>query len=64
LKEGFDADIVIWDPSEQFTVRPELIYHRHKLTPYDGMELFGKVEATYVRGRRVLTTANSPVAEN
>jgi allantoinase len=53
LKEGFDADIVIWDPSQRFTVRPELVYHRHKLTPYSGMELFGKIEATYVRGRRV-----------
>ena len=49
----FDADIVIWDPSQRFTVRPELVYHRHKLTPYSGMELFGKIEATYVRGRRV-----------
>jgi allantoinase len=53
LAAGFDADIVVWDPDARFTVRPELVYHRHKLTPYSGMELFGKVEATFVRGQKV-----------
>lgn len=50
---GYDADVVLWDPDANFTVRPELVYHRHKLTPYEGMELFGRVAATYVRGKRV-----------
>ena len=53
LAAGYDADIVIWNPEECFTVVPELIQHRHKLTPYSGMELFGKIEATYVRGQKV-----------
>lgn len=53
LLAGCDADIVVWNPDTAFTIRPELIYHRHKLTPYSGMELFGKVEATFVRGQRV-----------
>lgn len=53
LADGYDADIFIWNPDEQFTVVPELIQHRHKLTPYSGMELFGKIEATFVSGRKV-----------
>jgi allantoinase len=53
IATGCDADLVVWDPDAQFTVIPELILHRHKLTPYSGMELFGKVEATYVRGKQV-----------
>jgi allantoinase len=53
LQVGYDADIVVWDPDAQFTVVPELIHHRHKITPYSGMELFGKVEVTYSRGRKV-----------
>ncbi len=53
LAAGFDADIILWDPDATFTVRPELVYHRHKLTPYSGIGLFGKVVSTYVRGRRV-----------
>jgi allantoinase len=53
LAPGFDADIVVWDPDERFTLLPELIQHRHKLTPYLGMELFGRVQASYVRGKEV-----------
>ena len=53
LTSGFDADIVIWDPDEKFVVVEELIQHRHKLTPYTGMELFGKIGATYVGGQKV-----------
>ena len=53
LAVGYDADIVIWDPDERFTVITELIQHRHKLTPYSGMELLGKIDATFVGGRKV-----------
>jgi allantoinase len=50
LARGFDADIVVWDPDATFTVDPELVYHRHKLTPYSGREMYGRVAAVYVRG--------------
>jgi allantoinase len=50
---GHDADLVVWRPEEEFTVTPERILHRHKVTPYLGARLFGVVEATYVRGERV-----------
>ncbi len=53
LQAGFDADIVVFDPEAEFAVDPELIFHRHKITPYSGMELFGKVEVTYSRGSKV-----------
>jgi len=53
LAAGMDADIVIWDPDDKFTVRRDLIEHRHKLTPYEGMLLYGKIHATYIRGRCV-----------
>ena len=53
LAPGFDADIVVWDPDAAFTVDPDLVYHRHKLTPYSGREVYGRVETVYVRGRSV-----------
>lgn len=53
LAIGYDADIVIWNPEENFTVVPKLIHHRHKLTPYSGMELFGRIASTVVRGKTV-----------
>lgn len=62
LRAGHDADIVVWDPNATFTVTPDIIQHRHKLTPYDGMRLFGKVAVTYSGGRRVFENGQFPSA--
>ena len=53
LAAGYDADIIVWDPETRFVVDPTELLHRHKLTPYAGRELLGKVSATYVGGRRI-----------
>ena len=53
IKDGYDADIVIWNPDREFKVEPALLHHRHKLTPYNGEVLRGLVEKTFVRGRMV-----------
>jgi allantoinase len=50
LAPGYDADIVVWDPDASFVVDPQKLHHRHKITPYAGRELYGKVEATFVVG--------------
>lgn len=57
LAPGYDADIVLWDPEKKFTVVPAIIEHRHKLTPYAGMELHGVVEMTYVNGKNVYSNS-------
>lgn len=48
-----DADIVIWDPVRECKVGPEMIHHRHQLTPYAGEVLQGVVEKTFLRGQMV-----------
>jgi len=53
LAAGYDADIIVWDPKARFVVDPTQLLHRHKLTPYAGRELFGRVTATYMAGRRI-----------
>src|SRR5438874_2526683 len=53
IKDGHDADIVIWNPDKEFTAGPSMIEHRHKLTPYNGETLRGVVEKTFVRGQMV-----------
>ncbi len=53
LVPGGDADILIWDPESSFVVSADMVRHRHKATPYEGMRLHGSVVETYVRGRRV-----------
>jgi allantoinase len=50
IEVGLDADFVMWSPEESFTVSPDLIEHRHKVTPYLGAELHGVVKETWVRG--------------
>lgn len=50
---GYDADFVVWNPEVETRIEPSMIQHRHKVTPYDGMQLMGKVERTYVRGQIV-----------
>jgi len=58
IAAGFDADFVLWNPDEAFVVEPSSIHHRHKLTPYLGRTLFGKVHATFVRGKKVFDRGN------
>lgn len=53
IRAGADADFVIFDPEAAFTVNTESLYQRHKLTPYMGAHLRGKVIATFLRGRPV-----------
>jgi allantoinase len=53
IEKGFDADIVVWNPDEKFTVEEKDIQHRHKITPYLNRELFGVVEQTYIGGKKI-----------
>jgi allantoinase len=54
LKEGYDADITVWDDSEELKITRESIEHKHKATPYMNEILFGKVIHTFVNGVQVV----------
>jgi allantoinase len=61
IAPGHDADLVVWDPSQEFATASSL-QERQNLTPYAGRRLRGVVKATYVRGQEVLSaTAPSGV---
>jgi allantoinase len=53
IEKGFDADIFVWSPDKKFTVKENIIQHRHKITPYLNRELFGVVEQTYLSGKKI-----------
>jgi allantoinase len=53
IAPGYDADIVIWNPGKRFLVRPKMLHHRHKLTPYANRSLRGVVQATILRGEMI-----------
>jgi allantoinase len=47
---GKDADFTVFDPDATFTIVPEMIRHRHKVTPYLGETLQGVVREVWVGG--------------
>jgi allantoinase len=53
LKQGADADLVVFDPEAAWIVAPEHLHFRHKLSPYLGAQLCGQVEETWLRGAQV-----------
>ncbi len=55
---GYDADLVIWEPDKAFVVKPDIIRHRHKITPYDGKTLYGKTHQTWLGGRKIFDDGN------
>ena len=51
---GKDADFVVWDPDAEVVLDgSHAIFHRHKVHPYQGRTLRGRVLATFVRGAQV-----------
>ncbi|HEY2759310.1 MAG TPA: amidohydrolase family protein [Pirellulales bacterium] len=50
---GLDADLIVFDPEAKWTVEADQLYHRHKVTPYNGEKLQGKVVRTYLAGKLI-----------
>jgi allantoinase len=55
---GRDADIAVFDPDASFVVRGAELAQRHPVTPYEGQRLFGRVQATFLRGRKIFQAGN------
>jgi len=50
---GSDADLVIVDPGRKMTIRNEAMLTPNHLTPFDGVEVTGRLLRTVLRGRSV-----------
>lgn len=53
IAEGYHADILIVDSDASFTISTDMIKHKHKITPYVGRHVVGKILTTFVRGQTV-----------
>lgn len=53
LQTGANADIVLFDPEQRWTVDENTLHGKSKNTPFKGMTLKGKVLLTIFRGRKV-----------
>jgi len=50
---GSDADLVVFDPTVEWTVRPQDLHMSPDYHPFTGMNLRGRVRHTFVRGHHV-----------
>jgi dihydropyrimidinase len=50
---GKDADIVVFDPDQKFTVTQSKLHMNVDYTPYEGFEVTGMPRAVYSRGKKV-----------
>ena len=64
LSSGMQADIVVWEPEALADTRTSALYHKHKITPYEGKKLRGKVVATFVRGSKVFDVEEGVAVES
>ena len=54
LKEGSDADIVLFNPEWSWTLSADTLHSAAHYTAYEGFPVTGKVVMTYLRGRLVM----------
>jgi allantoinase len=50
---GMDADLVLFDPDARFVVRARESPSAQGYTPFEGMEVRGRVKSTFLRGERI-----------
>jgi len=60
IAAGWDADFVVFDPEQQFTVTEDRLHQRHPVSPYLGETLRGVVKRTYLRGQMVFCDGEFP----
>jgi allantoinase len=60
IAAGFDADLLIMAPDEEHVVEPEQLFFRHKVSPYLGRRLVGRVHTTLLRGACVYDAQRHP----
>jgi allantoinase len=58
LAAGGDADFVVFNPDAEWTVGQNDLRFRHKVSPYLGAALRGRVLETWLRGQRAFSDGN------
>ena len=51
LAIGSDADITIWDPKWERTIKQDMLHDNMDYTPYEGMEVTGWPRTVIIRGK-------------
>lgn len=59
IAPGLDADLAVFDPDEEWVVRERDVLQRHKLTPYAGRRLRGRVRRVFLRGKEAFALSGA-----
>ena len=54
LEEGADADLVVFDPAERWTIRLDNQHSNCPYTLYEGQEILGRVRQVLARGETIV----------
>ena len=54
LAPGSDADILVWDPAAEHTIKAETHHMLTDYNCYEGLRVEGKPEQVYLRGRKIV----------
>ena len=54
LEEGTDADLVIFDPTQEWTLSDDKVHSASGYTPYRGFTVRGRVRTTILRGNIIM----------
>jgi dihydropyrimidinase len=54
LAAGSDADIVVWDPTVQWTITMDALHHESDYSPWEGWEVTGRPVTTILRGKVIV----------
>jgi allantoinase len=60
IEPGWDADLLVLSPDEPLLVEAERLFFRHKVSPYLGQRLLGRVHSTVLRGECVYDGEQHP----
>lgn len=63
LALGKDADIVILDPNQCYTLRAEDLYYKNPFSAYEGFDIGCRITRTLLRGQTVYTLADGIVGK-
>ncbi len=58
IEVGLDADLALFDPNETWTVHAAESESQQGYTPFEGIELSGRVKTTFLRGQRIYDGGN------
>lgn len=58
IEKGYDADLSIFDPECEFKINPKNFCSRAKYSPYENLNVIGKVTGTIVNGKIIYKDEN------